>query len=138
MKLLLKCFLLEVGLSMLLVLAWVLLRGWWGGWGLEWGALWLGLGLACGVGLVALGLKAWVMHSKTVKPIQRGMLVVVLSLLLRAFALAGGLVWAVKVLQAPGAFLLGFLCVYAMQLVVEIGYLVFEQKQQSLSQRENG
>ncbi|MCL2177934.1 MAG: hypothetical protein FWC28_01385 [Proteobacteria bacterium] len=138
MKLFLKCLLIELGLSLWIGLAWLWAghRGWVEG--LEWAVFWLGLVLACGLGALALGMKAWLMHSKTAKPIQRGMLAVVLSMSLRAFALVGGLIWAVKVKQAPGAFLLGFLCVYAMQLVLEICYLVLEQKQQSLSQRENG
>jgi hypothetical protein len=127
-----------VGLGWLMALVGVLLGrvGW--GQGLEKVALWVGFVLACVMGWLVLGMKAWVMHLKTAKPIQRGMLVVVLSLLLRAFALAAGLIWAVKAMQAPGAFLLGFLCVYAMQLVLEICYLALEQKRQSLLQRENG
>jgi hypothetical protein len=97
----------------------------------------LGLCLALVVGLLVLGLKAWIMHLKSAKLMQRAMLAVVLSMLFRIVVLAAGLLWAVKK-QEPGAFLLGFLCVYAMQLVLEVCYLVLEQKRQSLPKRENG
>ncbi|MCL2012268.1 MAG: hypothetical protein FWG75_05715 [Cystobacterineae bacterium] len=97
----------------------------------------VGVLLAVVAGLLALGLKAWAMHSKSAKLVQRALLVVSLSLAVRAVILAAGLLWALNKIQAPGAFLLGFLCVYAMQLVLEVSYLALEQKKQSLPKRGN-
>jgi Ni/Fe-hydrogenase subunit HybB-like protein len=93
--------------------------------------------VAFAAGCLVLSLKAWVMHSKSPKLVQRALLAVVLSLAVRAFTLVVGLLWAVKAMDAPGTFLLGFLCVYAMQLVLENGYLLLEQKRQSSPLREN-
>jgi len=130
MKLLLKFCLAEL-LASLLVLV-----------GLYWTPLWQtasrgGVFLAFAIGCVVLGIKAWLMHSKSSKLMQRALLAVLLSLTIRAFALAAGLLWAVKTMDAPGAFLLGFLCVYVMQLVLENSYLLLEQKRQSSPLREN-
>ena len=100
-------------------------------------AAWGGVCLAFFTGCLVLGLKAWVMHSQSSRLIKRTLLAILLSVVFRAFSLAVGLLWAVKI-QAPGAFLLGFLSVYAMQLVLETWYLTLEQKRQSSPSRENG
>jgi len=129
MRLLLKFYLAELGVGLLVLLG-LALSPWW-----ETTALY-GVGSAFLIGCLVLGLKAWVMHSKSSKLIKRALLAILLSLVIRSFTLAVGLLWAVTTMDAPGIFLLGFLCVYVMQLVLENAYLLLEQKRQSLPQRE--
>jgi len=131
MRLVLTFYLAEWGAGLLVLLVLFLSPFW------EMAA-WRGLGLAFFTGCLVLGLKAWVMHSKRSRLIRRALLAILLSMVVRAFTLAAGLVWAVQQMQAPGAFLLGFLSVYAIQLVLEVWYLALEQKRQSLPSRENG
>jgi len=130
MRLLLKFYLAELAISGGVLLG-LSFSPWW-----EKAALG-GVGVAFVIGCLILGLKAWVMQSKRSKLIKRALLAILLSLAVRAFALAVGLLWAVTTMDAPGAFLLGFLSVYAMQLVLENGYLLLEQKRQSSLSREN-
>jgi len=129
MRLMLRFYLAELGASLLVLLG-LYFSPWW-----EVAALG-GVSAAFLIGCLVLGLKAWVMHSKSSKLIKRALLAVLLSLVVRAFALAAGLLWAVTAMNAPGAFLLGFLSVYAMQLVLENAYLLLEQKRQASSREK--